>query len=184
MTPAAVIEKIKNKIDLSSRLAPAHKRLDAMEKRERYLVISAGFIVIITLLYAAIWEPVFSDLDNQQQRYQSQRQLLVWMKEKTQEIKTLQSAGAQSTARFNNQSVSSLVELSAQSMGIKPFIKKQTSDKKGVKIDIELASFNQIILWLNDMQNKYGIQTSNIKIEQQEKPGAVNVRVTLERDNS
>jgi len=184
MITDTINEKLKGLIDFSALLAPAKKRLDAMEKRERNMVIAAGFVVVITLLYAVVWEPIFSDLENQQQRYQSQHQLLIWMKEKSSEIKALQSAGAQSTARFNNQSTSSLVERSAQSMGMKPFIKKQTSDKKCVKIDLEQASFNRIILWLNDMQSKYGIQTTNIKIEQQEKPGTVDVRVTLERDNS
>jgi len=177
-------EKIKSMVDSSTLLAPIQKRLDVMEKRERHMVIAAGFVVIITLLYALIWEPILSNLDDQRQRYQSQHQLLIWMKEKTRETKSLQSAGAQATARFENQSTSSLVERSAQSMGMKPFIKKQTSDKKGVKIDLEQVDFNRIILWLNDMQTKYGIQTTNIKIEQQEKPGAVDVRVTLERDSS
>jgi len=170
-------------IDFSTYVAPIQQRLDAMEKRERHMVIAAGIIVVVTLLYATIWEPIYSELDNQRQRYQSQHQLLVWMKEKSREIKTLQSSGAQSTARFDNQSVSSLVERSAQSMGVKTFIKKQTSDKKGVKIDLEQADFNRIILWLNDMQHKYAIQASNIKIEKQEKSGSVNVHVTLERIN-
>ena len=169
--------------DFSYYVAPIQQLLDAMEKRERQLVITASIIVVVTLLYALIWEPVFSERDEQRQRYQSQHQLLLWMKEKTSEIKSLQSSGAQSTARFNNQSVSSLVERSAQSMGVKVFIKKQTSDKKGVKIELEQADFDRIILWLHDMQQKYGIQTSNIKIERQEKSGAVNVHVTLERIN-
>jgi len=177
-------EKIKGMVDFSALFSPAQKRLDAMEARERHMVIAAGVVIVITLLYALIWEPIFSNLENQRQRYQSQHQLLIWMKEKTREIKTLQSAGIQSTARFDNQSTASLVERSAQSMGMKPFIKKQTSDKKGVKIDLEQADFNRIILWLNDMQTRYSIQTSNIKIEQHDKPGAVDVRVTLERDSS
>lgn len=169
-------------IDLSSYFSPIQQRLDAMEKRERLMVISAFIIVVITLFYALIWEPVFSELDQQKQRYQSQSQLLVWMKEKAQLINTLQASGSQSTTRFNNQSISSLVDRSAQSMGISSFIKKQTADKKGVKLDLEQVSFDKMISWLNDMQIKYGIQTSNIKIEKQNRSGAVKVRVTLERE--
>ena len=174
---------MKAMIDLSTYITPIQQRLDGMEKRERHMVIVASIIVIITLLYAVIWEPVFSELDNQRQRYQSQHQFLVWMKEKTRDIKSLQSSGAHSTDRFNKLSISSLVERSAQSMGIKAFIKKQTSDKKGVKIELEQADFDRIILWLNDMQQKYAIQTSSIKIEKQDKPGTASVHVTLERAN-
>ena len=168
-------------IDFSSYLEPINQRLDAMEKRERLTVIAGSIVLLITLFYSLAWEPVFAERDAQQQQYESQGQLLTWMKQSGQKIKDLQSSGASSNARFKNQSTSSLVERSAQSMGVKQFIKKQSSDKKGVKIDLENADFDRVILWLVDMQKKYGIQTSSIKIEKQDKPGAVKVRLTLER---
>lgn len=171
-------------IDISSYFAPITQRLDAMEKRERITVIAGSIAVVITLLYALIWEPVFTELQVQQQRHQDQRQLLAWMQDSSKQIKNLQSAGAASTARFKSQSTSSLIDRSAQSMGIKSFIKKQTSDKKGVKLDLENVSFDRVIAWLADMQKKYAILTTNIKIEKQDKPGAVDVHVTLERVNS
>lgn len=169
-------------INLNQYFAPIQQRLDALEQRERYMVITASIFVLVTLFYALIWEPTFTELEAQQQEHQAQRQLFNWMQQTNQQIRQLKSSGAQSTARFNNQSAASLIERSAQSMGVKSFIKKQTSDKKGVKIDLEQANFDLVILWLDDLQSKYGITTSNIKIEKQDKPGTVNVRVTLERD--
>jgi general secretion pathway protein M len=168
-------------IDFSTYLAPLQQRFDAMEKREQRMVVAATIIAAITLFYAVIWEPIFAELNSQQQHYQSQRQLLTWMQEKNREIKTLQSSGAQSADRFNTASTASLVERSAQSMGIKKFIQKQTSDKKGVRIDLEQADFDRVVLWLDDMQQKYAIETRNIKIAAQQKAGAVNVQVTLQR---
>lgn len=170
-------------IDFSSYFAPVTQRLDAMEKRERLMVITASIVVVFTLFYALAWEPVFAEREAQQQRYQSQGQMLIWMKDSGQQIKTLTSSGASSSARFKNQSTSSLIDRSAQSMGVKSFIKKQSSDKKGVKIELEQASFDRVIAWLHDMQKIYGITTSSIKIEKQDKPGSVDVRVTLERVN-
>ena len=177
------ISAIKDKIDFSAYFAPVQKRLDAMEKRERQLVIGAVITAIIALLYAGIWEPIFTGLDNQRLQYQAQRQQLIWMKDTVQKIKSLQSSGSSSTARFADASTTSLVERSAQSMGVKSFIKKQSSDKKGVKINLEQANFDRVILWLDDMQQKYGIETTGIKIEHKGKSGAVDVRVTLERAN-
>ena len=170
-------------INFDTYIMPIQQRLDALEKRERYLVLAGAVFIIIISFYALIWEPIFTERDNQQQTYQDQSQLLAWMQQTNQQIKQLQSSGAQSTERFDNQSISSLIERSSLSMGIKPFIKKQTSDKNGVKLDLEQANFDRVILWLDDLQNKYGIQTSSIKFDRQDKPGTVNVRVTLERDS-
>ena len=170
-------------INLSTYLNPIQQRFDAMEKRERHMVIAAFIIIVISLFYALLWDPIFTNLDEQKLRYQSQGQLLAWMKQQNQHITVLRASGAQSTQRFKNQSTSSLVERSAQSMGINTFIKKQTADKKEVKIELEQVNFDQMLLWLNDLQQKYAIQASSVKIERQERPGAVNARISLERES-
>ena len=103
------------------------------------------------------------------------------MKDTSREIQSLQSSGAQSLSRFKNQSISSLVERSSQSLGIKQYIKKLDSNKKGVKVQLEQANFDRLILWLYDLESKYGIQSSSIKIEPQKEPGAVNAQIMLER---
>jgi len=168
----------------SNHIESIQQRLDALEKRERYIVITGFIFLIFSLFFLIVWEPIFSELDNQQQSYQAQHQLLGRMKDITQEIQSLQSSGAQSSSRFNKQSISSLVELSSQSMGVKQYIKKLDSNKKGVKVQLEQANFDRVILWLHNLESKYGIQSSSIKIEPQDAPGTVDVQITLERATS
>ena len=168
-------------IDFSTHTESLRNWLDSLETRERYLVITGAIALLVSLFYLALWEPVFNNLETQQQRYQSQRQLLNWMKDATQEALSLQSAGAQTASRFKNQSVSSLAERSALSMGVKKNISKHESGTKGVKIQLQQADFDRVIMWLNDMQTKYNIKASNIQIEKLAAAGAVNVRVTLDR---
>ena len=172
----------KQMFDLSSQLMPLKQRFERLQKRERQLVMAGTLVVLFIIFYSLIWEPVFVERDTLRQRVQDQSQLLNWMKDKTQDIKNLQAAGGQSSARFDSQPTSSLIERSALSMGTKAYIKKQTSDKKGIKINLEMANFDRVILWLDDMASKYGIHASNIKIEKLDNPGSVNVRVTLERN--
>lgn len=168
-------------IDFSAQLEPLRNWLDSLQPRERYIVIAGSIALVFILFYLLIWEPVFNKLEVEQQQYQSQRQLLGWMKDTNQEIQSLRASGNATISQFSNQSVSSLVDRSAVSMGIKNNISKQESGKKGVKIQLRQADFDRVILWLNDMQQKYGIQASNIQFEKQEESGAVNVRLTLDR---
>ena len=93
-------------IKLSTYLNPIQQRLDAMEKRERHMVIAAFIIIVISLFYALLWDPIFTSLDEQKLRYQSQGQMLTWMKQQNQQISVLRASGAQSTQRFKNQSTS------------------------------------------------------------------------------
>lgn len=171
-------------MDLSSRLEVVQQYLDRLEKRERITVISGAVIVLITFFYLLIIDPVFSSLNEERQRYQAQRELLTWMQGTAQEIRALESAGGSSASRFMNQSVSSLVERSAISSGVKAFIKKQESDASGVKVQLEKADFDRLVVWINDMQQKYAIQASKIVIEPGKESGAVDARVTLERPES
>ncbi|MCW9014200.1 MAG: type II secretion system protein M [Gammaproteobacteria bacterium] len=168
-------------IDFSTHIEPLKNWLNSLATRERYIVITGAIALLISLFYLIVWEPVFNHLETQQQHYQSQRQLLNWMQDAAEEARLLQSSGAQTASRFNNQSVSSLAERSALSMGVKRNISKQESNKKGVNIQLQQADFDRVILWLNDMQTKYNITASNIQIEKQAIAGAVNVRVALDR---
>jgi len=173
-------------MDISSQfentIAPIRDWLNKLESRERQIVIAGAIALLIIMFYLIIWDPIFSARDEQAQLLETQQQTLDWMIETGHEIQILQSGGRTSSNRFNNQSISSLAERSAQSMGVKQQITKLETAKNGVKVELEGADFDRLILWLSDMEQKYSIQASKIQIEKQEKPGAVEARVTLERN--
>lgn len=171
-------------MDIKSHLQPLQEWFDKLEKREKYIVTTGAILLTFAIFFAAIWQPVFSSLETERQRYQSQRQLLTWMQETALEINRLKSTGANSADRFKNQSLSSLVALSATSSGVRSFIKKQESDRDNVKVQLEQADFDRLVAWINDMQKKYAIQASKIRVEAEDKPGAVRAQVTLERPDS
>jgi len=166
---------------LNNLLTPLRLWLQTLEERERYLVIGGAITLFIMLFYLIIWEPISSNYEQQLQTLESQRQLYSWVKATSAEINALKSAGGSSRQRFKNQSISSLADRSATTTGIKPFIEKIEQSKKGVKIRLKSANFDRMVVWLTDMQNKYGIYASKLKIEKTEAPGAVDASITLER---
>jgi general secretion pathway protein M len=168
---------------LDDLLAPAQQWLNTLEQRERVIVIGGAICLVIMLFYLAIWEPITSRHGKQQLQYESQRQLYNWMKNASAEIRSLNSAGNSTTARSRNQSISSLADRSATTSGIKPFIEKIEQSKKGVNVRLKSANFDRIVIWLTDLENKYGIIASKVKLEKTETKGAVNARITLERSS-
>jgi general secretion pathway protein M len=155
--------------------------LDSLQSRERQLVISGSITLAVILFYLVIWEPVFTKLDDARQNIESQRQLLIWMQTSAQEIRNLQASGASLAPQLANQSVSSLVTLSAQSNGVQDFITKLDSTKDGVEVQLTSADFDRTMTWLNDLQTRYMIQPRKIIIEPQVDPGTINARITLEK---
>jgi len=166
---------------LDQLLSPAQQWLDTLESREKRIVIGGGIALVIILFYLLIWDPVVSRHDEQQLLNNSQRQLHSWIKNAGAEISSLQSAGSSSATRFKNQSISSLADRSARTTGVKGFISKIEQNKNDVKVILKDADFDLIINWLTDLENKYGITSSQIKIERSKEDGAVNANITLER---
>ena len=155
--------------------------LESLQPRERHIVVSGSITLAVILFYLLLWDPVFTKLNDARQNADTQRQLLIWMKTSAQEIQNLQSSGNRLAPNLANQSVSSLVTLSAQSNGVQDFVTKLDSTNEGVEVQLTNADFDRILTWLNDLQTRYTIQARKIVIEPQVDPGTVNARITLEK---
>ena len=154
-----------------------------LQQRERQLVLAAAAMVIVTLLYLVIWEPIINGVSDQKQKYQTQVDILDWMQDAASEVRSLRAAGASKRNINSNQPVSLLVEQSATAAGLKPYLTKlESTSDKGARVTIDAASFDQILLWLNTLQSRYGITVSSANLDRDDKPGAVNARMTLGRD--
>lgn len=164
-------------------LAPAQIWLNGLEEREHRIVIAGILSLAIILFYLLIWDPVISRHEQQQLSYDNQRQTLSWMTNAAQEIQQISSAGGSSIARFRNQSISSLADRSATTTGIKPFIDKLEQSKQGVKVTFKSADFDRIVIWLTDLQNKYGIIATTVKVEKTKVKGSIDALITLERSS-
>lgn len=154
-----------------------------LQQRERQMVAAATVLVVLTLFYLMIWEPVHNGLDEQRLQYENQRSSYGWMLQAAEETRQLKSAGSRNVVRNSNQPVSLLVERSATTAGLKNSIRKiETSGDKGARVTLDAVSFDQMLLWLNTLRQQYGITVSSATIDRNEAAGAVNARLTLDRN--
>ncbi len=166
---------------LDNLLQPLTQWLDSLQKRERLTVYVGAIAFVLILFYLVIWEPVISAHENEQLKHHSQRQLYSWMKDAADEIQAINSSGGSFANRFRNQSISSLADRSATTTGIKQFITKIDQSKDGAKVNLKSADFDRIVTWLAELENKYGIVATRVKVEKSSAPGAVDADITLER---
>ena len=154
---------------------------NSLPHRDRMLVIATSVIVLIMLFYLIIWEPVHEGLNQQQQQYQSQKNIVLWMQEAAAEVQSLKRSGAK-TVTSSNQPVSLIIEQSAKISGLKDNIGKlESSGKDGARTKLNGASFNQILIWLNTLEKRHGVTVSSASIERGDKIGTVNARLSFNR---
>ncbi|MGD8934439.1 MAG: type II secretion system protein M [Gammaproteobacteria bacterium] len=154
-----------------------------LQQRERQLVLAASIIVIVTLLYLVIWEPMHKGLEEQTQKYHTQLEIFEWMQKASIEARALKASGISNETAGSTQPVTLLVENSTTTAGLKPFMSKlESTSDKGARVTLDAVSFDQMLLWLNTLQTQYGITVSSANLDRDDKPGAVNVRMTLDRD--
>lgn len=149
-----------------------------LEPRERNLVGGGAAILVLLLLYSIIWEPIASSYTELDDSVQQQQETLAWMQQAAAQIKALQRSG-DSAGGLGGRSLLAVVDQSARSGGLGNAIKRIEPDgSKGVKVWLEGAAFDPMILWLGKLAKSFRIEPSMITLE----PiggGRVNARLTL-----
>ncbi len=155
---------------------------NSLPTKEQWMVSATGLLIFITLFYLVIWEPVHVGLKAEQQKQQSQQEILLWMQQAAAEVKTLRVAGSRSTVRDQSKPATLLIEQAINNAGLKPYLNKiESSGKDSARVTLNDAAFNQILVWLNTLATHNGIQVVSANIERAGKPGRANARLTLER---
>ncbi len=155
---------------------------NSLPQKEQLMVSGTGLLVIITLFYLIIWEPVHVSLQTEQQKQQSQNEILLWMQQAATEVKSLRASGNRSTMRDKNKPTTLVIEQTIANAGLKSSIKKiESSGSNGARVTLNEASFNQILVWLNTLATHNGIQVVSANIERGSKSGTANARLSFER---
>lgn len=154
----------------------------SLPTKEQWLVSGAGILILTTLFYLIIWEPVHLALETEQQKQQSQKEILTWMQQAAIEVETLRGSSSSSTIRDKNKPITLVIEQTISNAGLKPSVNKiESSGNEAARVSLNEASFNQILVWLNTLATHNGIHVVSANIERANMPGRVNARLTFER---
>jgi general secretion pathway protein M len=150
-----------------------------LEQREQKLIGGGAIILLLLLLYSIIWEPIASAYTELGDSVRQQQETLAWMQQAAAQVKTLQRSRGGSAGGLAGRSLLAVVDQSARSGGLGNAIKRIEPDgSKGVKVWLEGAAFDPMILWLGKLVKSFRIEPSMITLE----PiggGRVNARLTL-----
>jgi general secretion pathway protein M len=154
-----------------------------LEARERKIVIAGGILLVVLGVYALMWTPFVSGLENLRKSTVEKQELLVWMQDAAQEVKTLR---AQNPKQINQggaeQSILGVIDRTAKQSKLGSAVKRvKPEGSTKAHVWLEDAVFNDVIRWLENMDNRQNIKIVSSMVDKQDSPGVVNIRLVLER---
>ncbi len=155
----------------------------SLQSRERMVLIAAAVIIIAALIYLLIVEPVTESSTALTNRINAHQQTLIWMQQASQQVKQLRSVSGKPTqSRKDQRSLLAIIDSSARRRQLrKPIQRMDPEGKDGVKLWIENADFDKLVVWLGTLQSTQGVLVTRATISRGESPGRVNSRLSLQR---
>jgi general secretion pathway protein M len=168
------------KIQAQQQYAQLKEKLDSLQPRERWLVISGAILVLLVAIYLLGLAPLYKAINDRSVRITQKQQDLAWMQSVTGQLSTLN--GAQPAASHNGESMVVVIANSASNRNIASALTGQTPDGlNGVRVRFEGVSFDALVVWLGALQKDYGIHIKDAEITRMSQLGQVSASLTLSR---
>ena len=152
----------------------------SLPTRDRNLFIATVTLIVATLFYLIVWEPIHQGRDQQHQKFKSQQDIYSWMQSASKEAMTLKRSGTRKAP--SKQPIALILENSAKIAGLKQQINKiESSGKNGARVKIDSVSFDQLLVWLNTLEQQHGVAITTASIERNDNAGSISARLSFEK---
>lgn len=149
--------------------------LSRLSERERRLVL-AGAIAAVLILILGVLLPMQRRVAASTVRIEQRRDDLSWLRSVAPQLTALQVT-APAPLR---ESLVALVDRTARESGLsKSLVGSQPSGNGALSVRFEQAPFDELITWLSQLGERYGIGTDSASIDAGKSAGAVNATLVL-----
>lgn len=155
---------------------------ESLEQRERIFVLAAAGVLVIAVLYLALWMPlnrghhsVANSVDNWRDSIAELRMLRGALQSTT--LSQTETAGL-------DQSLVVVVDETLRDRDLYGALQRsQPTGTDGIRVEFENVAFDDLVLWLGDLGSRYGmhVQSASFSAASQNRDGRVNSTITLER---
>jgi general secretion pathway protein M len=139
------------------------------------LTLLTSFLLLLFLVFG-MWQPLREFVDVQHSLRDSNRELVQLMRNTEKQARVV-GRSSRSGPR-TGQSLLALVSRSAKSANIEPN-RLQPEGSDSVSVWFETVPFNDLVLWLENLESEQSVHVHQITVNRQEQSGRVNARVVL-----
>lgn len=157
---------------------------ESLQAREQRLLVVGGAVVLLTLLWLFVWDPVavgsaraVADVERKQQLLERARRTLTAA---TPAASAPGAAGGPCT-----QSLTLLVANTVRDAGLgNAYRSSSPFGTDGLRVSLENASFDLTVSWLGRLQAECGIEVDSGSFTNRTEPGRVDASIALARGRS
>lgn len=149
--------------------------------RERVIVLVGSVVVLLTVLYLGLIEPVVQAHSNRVAALSSSRALAVQLETAAAAVA---SAGPKAGGAQAGRGMSLLAAVDQSTRGgalAKTPERMQPEGDREVKVWFDDVPFDSLVRWLAALQTQYGISVGTLDVEAQSGNGLVDARLSLNR---
>jgi general secretion pathway protein M len=146
----------------------------ALEPREQRAVAIGAVVLCVLILFSGIWSlqsAVSSALNTKERR----REDLAWMRVNASEVQ----AGGASLAADTGEAPVVLVDRVGREAGLGAALRGTQPSGSGVRVQLEGAPFDMLVMWLAALDERYGFAIESISLDRTALPGLVNANITF-----
>lgn len=146
-----------------------------LNQREQLSLFVLGIALVLYLLYMLAWAPLAQRREELAVQNESVGESLQRVDAMVSEIMRLREGGVASTARRN---LTSLVNQSTGRYGLQ-VSRLQPNSRGDIQVRLENAAFDDLLAWLDDVENREGLLVTEIAITRSGTTGRVNATIRI-----
>ena len=149
--------------------------------RERVILAAGSLVLAVVVIYLMIWEPMVSKRQQVRADISALSADLAWMQQVERQVK--RRAAQQSDQPANGSaggSVLTLIEVSARAAGVNQALERVQPEGQGARIWFTETGFDALLNWLGELEQRHGLQVSQLVVDAGNAPGMVTARIMVE----
>jgi general secretion pathway protein M len=148
----------------------------SLQQRDQRVVAVGAVVVGLLILVGGILIPLSSAVSSAIKGTETRREDLAWMRLNAPEIR----AAANIIPPPTGEAPVVLVDRTARESGLATALRgTQPSTAGGVRVQLEAASFDAMITWLDILDWRYGLAIESITVDRSGAPGQVNASINF-----
>ena len=147
--------------------------------RDRVIVIAVGALVAAGLLYALLWHPLQTRLENTRRAIASKGETLEFLQRGAAQLAAAGGAGAAGARRDTDKAPYLLIDEIIRKAGIPPPERVEPAGANGARVQFSEVAFDRLVMVLAELE-LYGLEVSNLTLSRKER-GTVSARFNMEK---
>ncbi|MDP9013184.1 MAG: type II secretion system protein M [Pseudomonadota bacterium] len=146
----------------------------SLEPRERRAVAIGAAVLCTLIVLSGIWS-LQSAVSTAVKIKETRREDLAWMRVNASEVQ----AGGAMLAADTGEAPVVLVDRVGREAGLGSALRGTQPSGTGVRVQLEAAPFDVLVMWLAALDDRYGFAIESISVDRTASPGLVNANVTF-----